>query len=110
MVLSLGLKTGTSDQFCVRIFRRRGARVRRSAARVCLPEVLALNMILHPQAIVLTAFEVVMAAAAFEDFRRLVIPNLLPIILVALWPIYFAASPSIYGALAAIGCAAAVFL
>ena len=67
-------------------------------------------MVLHPQAIVLTAFGVVMAAAAFEDFRRLVIPNLLPIILVALWPVYFAASPSLYGALAAIGCAAAVFL
>jgi len=67
-------------------------------------------MNLHPQAIVLTAFGVVMAAAAFEDFRRLVIPNLLPIILVVLWPVYFAASPSLYGALAAIGCAAAVFL
>jgi prepilin peptidase CpaA len=65
---------------------------------------------LHPQAIALTAFGVVMAAAAFEDFRRLVIPNLLPILLVALWPVYFAASPSLYGALEAIGCAAAVFL
>jgi prepilin peptidase CpaA len=67
-------------------------------------------MILQPQAIALTAFGVVMAAAAFEDFRRLVIPNLLPIILVALWPVYFAGSASLYGALAAIGCAAAVFL
>ena len=67
-------------------------------------------MILDPQAIVLTTFSVVMAAAAFEDFRRLVIPNLLPILLVALWPFYFAAAPSLYGALAAIGCAAAVFV
>jgi prepilin peptidase CpaA len=67
-------------------------------------------MILHFQAIVLTAFAVVMAAAAFEDFRRLVIPNLLPILLVALWPFYFAAAPSLYGALGAIGGAAAVFL
>jgi prepilin peptidase CpaA len=67
-------------------------------------------MIVDPQSIVLTSFGVVMTAAAFEDFRRLVIPNLLPIVLVALWPIYFAASPSLYGALAAIGCAAAVFL
>jgi prepilin peptidase CpaA len=67
-------------------------------------------MIVDPQVIVLTAFGVVMAAAAFEDFRRLVIPNLLPILLVALWPVYFAASPSFYGALAAIGCAAVVFL
>jgi prepilin peptidase CpaA len=71
---------------------------------------LALTMIVDPQSIVLTSFGVVMTAAAFEDFRRLVIPNLLPIMLVALWPIYFAASPSLYGALAAIGCAAAVFL
>jgi prepilin peptidase CpaA len=51
-----------------------------------------------------------MVAAAVEDFRRLVIPNVLPIILCALWPLYFAAAPSLYGALAAIGCAAAVFL
>jgi prepilin peptidase CpaA len=63
----------------------------------------------HVQAIAVTAFAVVMAAAAFEDFRRLVIPNLLPIILCVLWPLYFAAAPSWYGALAAIGCAAAVF-
>jgi len=68
-------------------------------------------MTLHPQAIVLTAFGVVMAAAAFEDFRRLIIPNMLPIMLCALWPLYFAAvAPSWSGALAAIGCAAAVFL
>lgn len=64
-----------------------------------------------PQAIALTAFTVVMADAAFEDFRRLVIPNRLPVILCALWPFYFAAAtPSLYGALAAIGCAVAVFL
>src|SRR5437899_4718716 len=67
-------------------------------------------MTLQPEGIALTAFAVVMAAAAFEDFRRLVIPNLLPIVLCVLWPVYFAAAPSLYGALAAIGCAAAVFL
>src|SRR4029077_2143743 len=68
-------------------------------------------MLLHPQAIAVTVFGVVMAAAAGEDFRRLVIPNLLPIVLVALWPFYFAAvAPSFYGALAAIGCALAVFI
>jgi prepilin peptidase CpaA len=74
-------------------------------------EVLVFTMTLHPQAIALTAFGVVMAAAAFEDFRRMVIPNLLPILLVAVWPLYFAAAaaPSLYGALAAIGCAMAVF-
>ena len=78
--------------------------------RRCVLEVLVFTMMLQAQAIALTAFGVVMAAAAFEDFRRLVIPNLLPILLCALWPIYFAATPSLYGALAAIGCAAAVFL
>jgi prepilin peptidase CpaA len=67
-------------------------------------------MTLHAQAVALTAFAVVMAAAAFEDFRRLVIPNLLPILLCVLWPLYFAAAPSLYGALAAVGCAAAVFI
>jgi len=67
-------------------------------------------MTLHPQAIVVTVFGVVMVAAAVEDFRRLVIPNVLPIILCVLWPFHFAAAPSLYGALGAVGCAAAVFL
>ena len=64
----------------------------------------------YVQTLALTGFTGVMTVAAFEDFRRLVIPNLLPIVLCALWPFYFAAAPSLYGALAAIGCAAAVFL
>ena len=63
----------------------------------------------YVQAIALTGFTGVMTAAAFEDFRRLVIPNLLPIALCLLWPVYFAAAPTLYGGLAAIGCAAAVF-
>ena len=67
-------------------------------------------MIVQLHAIALTAFAVVMAAAAFEDFRRLIIPNLLPIMLCVLWPIYFAAAPSLAGGLAALGCAVAVFL
>jgi prepilin peptidase CpaA len=62
------------------------------------------------QLLALTLFAVVMAVAAFEDFRRLVIPNLLPILLCAAWPAYFAAAPSFYGALASIGCGLAVFL
>src|SRR5882762_4690533 len=77
--------------------------------RRSLLEVLAVTMF-QPQAIAVTAFGVVMAAAAVEDFRRLVIPNLLPILLCVLWPIYFAAAPSLYGAFAAIGCALAVFV
>ncbi len=68
-------------------------------------------MSLNPQAIAVTAFGVVMAAAAVEDFRRLVIPNLLPILLVVLWPVYFVfVGPSLYGALASVGCALAVFI
>ena len=67
-------------------------------------------MIVQLHAIALTAFAVVMAAAAFEDFRRLIIPNLLPMMLCVLWPVYFAAAPSLAGGLAALGCAAAVFL
>lgn len=67
-------------------------------------------MMLHPETFALTLFGVVMVIAAFEDFRRLVIPNLLPIVLCAGWPIYFAAAPSLFGALSAIGCALAVFL
>ena len=68
-------------------------------------------MSLNHQAIAVTAFGVVMAAAAVEDFRRLVIPNLLPILLVVLWPVYFASvGPSLYGALASVGCALAVFI
>lgn len=67
-------------------------------------------MMLQPEAPVIAAFSAVMAAAAFEDFRRLVIPNLLPAVLCLLWPVYFAFAPSLYGALSAIGCALAVFL
>ena len=93
-----------SDRFCVESSAA-------ADARGCRSEVLTFTMSLHPQAIVVTAFGVVMAAAAVEDFRRLIIPNMLPIMLVALWPVYFAAvAPSLYGALAAIGCAVAVFI
>jgi prepilin peptidase CpaA len=67
-------------------------------------------MSLHPQILVVLVFAAVMAIAAFEDFRRFVIPNLLPIVLCALWPIYFAFAPSFYGAVTSIGCALAVFL
>ncbi len=67
-------------------------------------------MTTYLQALALAAFTIVMAAAAFEDFRRFVIPNLLPLALCALWPFYFAAAPSLDGALSAIGCAVAVFL
>src|SRR6266568_609383 len=100
---------GMSDRFYVEFFMlpRLPAVV---GTRHSSLEVLAFTMLLQAQAIAVTAFGVVMAAAAIEDFRRLIIPNLLPILLCALWPFYFAAAPSFYGALEAIGCALAVFI
>lgn len=62
-------------------------------------------------AILMTVFTVLMVAAAFEDFRRLTIPNLIPAALCLLWPLHFVSSgPSLFGAVGAIGCALAVFL
>lgn len=63
-----------------------------------------------PQLLVIAAFTAIMIAAAVEDFQRLIIPNPLPIALCALWPVYFAAAPTLLGALAALGTALAVFL
>jgi prepilin peptidase CpaA len=69
------------------------------------------TMTFQPQTILLTVFGVLMAAAAFEDFRRLTIPNLVPAALCLLWPAYaFATAPSLYDVLTAAGCAIAVFL
>ncbi len=54
-------------------------------------------------------FTGVMAVAAFEDLRRLVIPNRLTLALCVLWPFYLAVAPNLSlaaGGLAA-GCAAA---
>jgi prepilin peptidase CpaA len=66
------------------------------------------------QTLALSLFTVVMAIAAFEDFRRLKIPNLLPLLLCAAWPLYVAAVPNPGGAvsfvLGAVGVALAVFL
>jgi prepilin peptidase CpaA len=67
-------------------------------------------MTLYVQAIAVTGFTGVMTAAACEDFRRLVIPNLLPVALCGLWVVFFAAAPTLSGGLAALGCAAAVFV
>src|SRR5437764_14899240 len=67
-------------------------------------------MFLQPDTIALPVFAVVMAIAAYEDFRRLVIPNLLPAVLCVAWPVHFAAAPSLFGAMTAVGCALAVFI
>jgi prepilin peptidase CpaA len=57
-------------------------------------------------------FTGLMAAAAFEDFRKLVIPNTVVVGLCALWPLHLATGPgfTLAGGLNAVGCALAVFL
>ena len=67
-------------------------------------------MFLQPDTIALPVFAAVMAIAAYEDFRRLVIPNLLPAVLCVAWPVHFAAAPSLFGAMTAAGCALSVFI
>jgi prepilin peptidase CpaA len=57
-------------------------------------------------------FTGLMAVAALEDLRRLIIPNRLILALCVLWPFYLAMAPNLSlaaGGLAA-GCAAAVFV
>jgi prepilin peptidase CpaA len=53
-----------------------------------------------------------MAMAAFEDFRRLIIPNSVPVSLCLLWPLHLATAPAmgLAAGVTAAGCAAAVFL
>jgi prepilin peptidase CpaA len=68
-----------------------------------------MNAALHILAVL--AFAALMATAAFEDFRRLVIPNWLVLALVAVWPLCLAAgtvAPA--AALGALGVAGAVFV
>ena len=52
-----------------------------------------------------------MTAAAFEDLRKLVIPNAVVVALCALWPLHLATGPgfTLAGSLNAVGCAIAVF-
>lgn len=65
-----------------------------------------------PHLIPLAGFAGLMATAAFEDFRRLIIPNVVPVGLCLLWPLHLATAPTVALAtgLAAAGCAAAVLL
>ena len=60
----------------------------------------------------LAGFAGLMTTAAVEDFRRLLIPNALTLALCVLWPLHLATAPTITPAmaLAAAGCAVAVFL
>ena len=62
--------------------------------------------------IALIGFVALMAAAAIEDLRRLIIPNRLVLALCALWPVHLAtaADTTLAAGLGAVGCAAGVFL
>jgi prepilin peptidase CpaA len=66
----------------------------------------------HLDLIPLAGFTGLMAIAAFEDLRRLVIPNPVVLGLGALWPFHLATAPTptLAGILSAAGCAAAVFV
>jgi prepilin peptidase CpaA len=68
------------------------------------------DMALQLQYAALIGFAALMIIAAFEDLRRLVIPNALPLSLCVLWPLYIAPTASLIGAVAAVGCAAIVFV
>src|SRR4029077_19143336 len=50
-------------------------------------------MPMHLQFAALAGFFLLMAAAAFEDFRRLMIPNQVTVALCLLWPLYITAAP-----------------
>jgi prepilin peptidase CpaA len=57
------------------------------------------------------AFAALMAVAAAEDFRRLVIPNWLVLALIAVWPLFVVTGTMTLAAvLGALGIAAAIFL
>jgi prepilin peptidase CpaA len=60
----------------------------------------------------LAGFTGLLAVAAIEDLRRLVIPNRLILAMGVLWPFYLAAAPrlSLASGGLAVGCAAAVFI
>jgi prepilin peptidase CpaA len=70
----------------------------------------AMSIALH--LVPLAGFAGLMTMAAFEDFRRLIIPNAVPAGLCVLWPFHLATAPGLglAAGAAAAGCAAAVFL
>jgi prepilin peptidase CpaA len=67
-------------------------------------------MALQLQLAALLGFAALTLMAAFEDLRRLVIPNALTLSLCVLWPFYVLATPSLYAILGSLGCAVAIFL
>jgi prepilin peptidase CpaA len=67
-------------------------------------------MALQLQMAALLAFGALMLMAAFEDLRRLMIPNALTLSLCVLWPFYIVATPTLFSVLGSLACAIAVFL
>ena len=67
-------------------------------------------MAVYLQLAALIGFAGLMMAAAFEDLRRLTIPNQVTIALCLLWPLYMTAQPSMGAVLGGLGCAAIVFI
>jgi prepilin peptidase CpaA len=67
-------------------------------------------MAMQLQSVALLCFAALMLMAAFEDLRRLIIPNTLTLSLCVLWPFYLAATPSLFSVLGSLGCAVAVFI
>jgi len=67
-------------------------------------------MALQLQSAALLGFAALMALAAFEDLRRLLIPNALTLSVCALWPLYMIATPSLMAIVGSLGCALVVFL
>jgi len=70
----------------------------------------AMSFALH--LVPLAGFAGLMAMAAFDDFRRLIIPNVVPAGLCLLWPLHLATAPGmgLAAGAAAASCAAGVFL
>lgn len=62
------------------------------------------------QCVALAGFAGLMLAAAFEDLRRLIIPNALTLAVCLLWPLYITAAPNLFDVLGALCCALIVFL
>lgn len=69
-------------------------------------------MTLHPHLVPLAGFAGLMVTAAFQDFRRLIIPNVVTLSLCVLWLFHLATGPNITLAagFAAAGCGLAVFI
>ncbi len=67
-------------------------------------------MALQLQFAALFGFAALMLIAAFEDLRRLMIPNAVTVSICVLWPLYIAAAPSLLSIGGSLICALLVFI